>query len=58
MFVTPAQAHASGGDVTALTLDAPRRHLGHAKAALGLFAVGWSKVLPGGEFVIERGDLV
>jgi hypothetical protein len=55
MFVTPAQA---GGDVTALTLDAPRRHLGHAKAALGLFAVGWSRVLPGGEFVIERGDLV
>ena len=55
MFVTPAQA---GGDVTALTLDAPRRHPGHAKAALGLFAVGWSRVLSGGEFVIERGDRV
>ena len=29
-----------------------------SKAALGLFAIGRSKVLPGGEFVIERGYLV
>ena len=31
---------------------------GHAKAALGLFAVGWPRVLAGREFVIESGDLV